>query len=96
MDSDETFQSSPSGRRVAIVTDSTTYLPQSLIDSLGVHQVSLYVGWDGDLQPERDYVDLARVDDATLTAVMGNVHRPPVAPKTDVFHWKNFAWPAMS
>jgi DegV family protein with EDD domain len=43
---------------VAIVTDSTTYLPQSLIDSLGVNQVSLYVGWGGDLRPEREYRDL--------------------------------------
>jgi len=58
MDSQETLQSSPAGRRVAIVTDSTTYLPQSLIDSLGIHQVSLYVGWGGDLRPEHEYRDL--------------------------------------
>jgi DegV family protein with EDD domain len=54
----DTIESSPSARRVAIVTDSTTYLPQSLIDSLGVNQVSLYVGWGGDLRPEREYRDL--------------------------------------
>jgi DegV family protein with EDD domain len=54
----DTIESSPSARRVAIVTDSTTYLPQSLIDSLGINQVSLYVGWGGDLRPERDYRDL--------------------------------------
>jgi DegV family protein with EDD domain len=52
------IESSPSARRVAIVTDSTTYLPQSLVDSLGINQVSLYVGWGGDLRPERDYRDL--------------------------------------
>jgi DegV family protein with EDD domain len=37
---------------VAIATDSTHYLPRALADERGVHQVSLYVGWDG--QPERE------------------------------------------
>jgi DegV family protein with EDD domain len=43
---------------VAVVTDTTTYLPAALLDRLGVAQVSLYVGWDGDLRPEREYADL--------------------------------------
>jgi DegV family protein with EDD domain len=43
---------------VAIVTDSTTYVPEALLRELGVSQVSLYVGWDGDLRPERSYDDL--------------------------------------
>jgi DegV family protein with EDD domain len=33
---------------VAVVTDSTHYLPRALADGQGVHQVSLYVGWKGD------------------------------------------------
>jgi DegV family protein with EDD domain len=37
---------------VSVATDSTHYLPRSLADELGVHQVSLYVGWSG--QPERE------------------------------------------
>jgi DegV family protein with EDD domain len=37
---------------VAIVSDSTHYLPRALADARGVHQVSLYVGWAG--QPERE------------------------------------------
>ncbi len=37
---------------VAVVTDSTQYLPRELADARGVHQVSLYVGWQG--QPERE------------------------------------------
>jgi DegV family protein with EDD domain len=49
---------SPEGRRVAIVTDSTPYLPQPLIERWEIHQVSLYVGWGGDLRPEHEYVDL--------------------------------------
>jgi DegV family protein with EDD domain len=41
-----------------VVTDSTPYLPGTLIERWGIHQVSLYVGWDGDLRPEDEYVDL--------------------------------------
>ena len=37
---------------VAVVTDSTHYLPRSLADEQGIHQVSLYVGWTG--QPVRE------------------------------------------
>ena len=37
---------------VAVATDSTHYLPRSLADDLEIHQVSLYVGWQG--EPERD------------------------------------------
>jgi DegV family protein with EDD domain len=37
---------------VAVVTDSTQYLPRALADEQGIHQVSLYVGWQG--QPERE------------------------------------------
>jgi len=43
---------------VAVVTDSTPYLPQELIERWQIEQVSLYVGWDGDLRPEREYSDL--------------------------------------
>src|SRR4029077_12236550 len=37
---------------VAVVTDSTQYLPRELADAQGIHQVSLYVGWRG--HPERE------------------------------------------
>jgi DegV family protein with EDD domain len=37
---------------VAIVTDTTHYLPPTLVDSEGIHQVSLYVGWGDDKQRE--------------------------------------------
>ena len=43
---------------VAVVTDSTTYLPGELFERWGIEQVSLYVGWEGELVPEREYVDL--------------------------------------
>jgi DegV family protein with EDD domain len=40
---------------VAVVTDSTTYLPPSLIERWGVRQVSLYVGWGDERLPEPEY-----------------------------------------
>jgi DegV family protein with EDD domain len=42
----------------AVVTDSTPYLPSHLIERWRIRQVSLYVGWDGDLRREDDYADL--------------------------------------
>jgi DegV family protein with EDD domain len=39
---------------VAVVADTTSYLPRELADSEGIHQVSLYVGWQGHPQREID------------------------------------------
>jgi len=39
---------------VAVVTDSTHYMPRALADHYGVHQVSLYVGWGGDQRRESE------------------------------------------
>jgi DegV family protein with EDD domain len=41
--------------RVAIVTDSTPYLPPELIERHDIRQVSLYVGWGTDHQREDSY-----------------------------------------
>ena len=43
---------------VAVVTDSTHSLPRPMLERWGIEQVSLYVGWGGDLRPEREYEDL--------------------------------------
>jgi DegV family protein with EDD domain len=43
---------------IAVVTDSTSYLPRGLVDRWGIREVSLYVGWGGDLRPEHRYDDL--------------------------------------
>src|SRR5659263_110306 len=40
---------------VAVVTDSTTYLPPELIARWEIGQVSLYVGWGRERLPEQDY-----------------------------------------
>ncbi len=39
---------------VAIVTDSTHYLPRALADGEGIHQVSLYVGWGDERERETE------------------------------------------
>ena len=46
----------PSGTApVAVLTDSTTYLPAELIERWGIERVSLYVGWGGEHRPEQEY-----------------------------------------
>ncbi len=74
MHAHETAEPSPAHRRVAVVTDSTPYLPRSLIDSLAIQQVSLYVGWGGDLRPEHEYRD--------LDAFYARLHASPQLPTT--------------
>jgi DegV family protein with EDD domain len=37
---------------VAVVADTTHYLPRGLADMQEIHQVSLYVGWEGELERE--------------------------------------------
>jgi DegV family protein with EDD domain len=49
---------SENGRPVAIVTDSTTYLPAPVLERWQITAVSLYVGWEGLLRPESSYTDL--------------------------------------
>jgi DegV family protein with EDD domain len=74
VNAEETSMQPATSRRVTVVTDSTTYMPQSLIDRWGIQQVSLYVGWAGDLRPERDYRD--------LDAFYARLHASPQLPTT--------------
>jgi fatty acid kinase fatty acid binding subunit len=62
------------GPRVAIVTDSTTYVPRALIERFEIHEVSLYVGWDGELRAEHEYDD--------LDAFYARLHDSPRLPST--------------
>ncbi|HME02434.1 MAG TPA: DegV family protein [Solirubrobacteraceae bacterium] len=61
-------------RSVAVVTDSTCYLPPPLLERWGIRQVSLYVGWEGDLRPEHEYRD--------LDAFYARLHDSPQLPTT--------------
>ncbi len=68
-------QTNPGSERgVAVVTDSTPYLPAASIERWGIAQVSLYVGWEGDLRPEHEYVD--------LDAFYARLHDSPQLPTT--------------
>src|SRR3954453_9398522 len=43
--------------RLAVVTDTTQYLPAEVIARHGIHLVSLYVSWDGRIDREVDLAD---------------------------------------
>jgi DegV family protein with EDD domain len=55
--------------RVAVVSDTTHYLPQELVRKHGIHEVSLYVDWEGDRRRESELSDYdgfyARLRDAS-------------------------------
>ena len=70
----EPEQQAPAPARTAIVTDSTPYLPCELVNRWQIAQVSLYVGWDGDLRRESDYRD--------LDAFYARLHASPSLPTT--------------
>jgi DegV family protein with EDD domain len=59
---------------VAVATDSTQYLPRAFADSQEIHQVSLYVGWQG--QPERE------LDMDDFEAFYDRLRRDPELPTT--------------
>src|SRR3954452_1402533 len=46
--------------QVAVVTDTTHYLPREIVDAAGIRLVSLYVNWPGIQERE---VDMADFDD---------------------------------
>jgi fatty acid kinase fatty acid binding subunit len=53
---------------VAIVTDTTQYLPSEIIRRHGLHLVSLYVNWDGRTDRESDLGDYDGFYDHLRTA----------------------------
>lgn len=62
-------------KKVTIVTDSTAYLPQELLDSLGITVVTLSVNWDGktyrdgiDIKPDEFYTRLAKSETLPTTS----------------------------
>jgi DegV family protein with EDD domain len=53
---------------VAVVTDTTHYLPRELIEDAGVHSVSLYVNWATGTEREIDMPEFDGFYDRLLTA----------------------------
>ena len=42
---------------VAVVSDSTHYIPREVVERHGIHTVSLYVTWDGRTEREAEMED---------------------------------------
>ncbi len=62
-------------KKVAILSDSTAYLPQSIVDDLGIHIVPLTLHWDGksyrdgiDMTAEECYARMTEVDTIPTTS----------------------------
>lgn len=62
-------------KKVAIITDSTAYLPQAIVEDLGLYIVPLTLHWDGksyrdgeDIQAEEFYQRLAESDTIPTTS----------------------------
>src|SRR3954462_832772 len=62
---------------VAIVTDTTQYLPIEILDRHGIHLVSLYVNWDGRTDRESDLADYDGFYDHMRTAATLPTPSPP-------------------
>ena len=63
---------------VAVVTDTTHYLPRELVERHALHQVSLYVNWQGRTDRELDFADyddyyghLVQTEDLPTTSAHG-------------------------
>src|SRR5688572_27838106 len=54
---------------VAVVTDTTHYLPAALVERHDLHLVSLYVNWDGHTDRESDLPDYDGFYDHLRSAV---------------------------
>ena len=76
---------------VALVTDSTTYVPSELLDSLEVTTIDLYVGWDGDMRPESTWTDL----DAFYRR-LGESEKPPTTSQPSVGDFRDVYEPLLA
>ena len=64
---------------VAVVTDTTHYLPLEVVQRHGLHQVSLYVNWDGRTDRESDLGDYdAFYDHMRTAATLPSTSQPSV------------------
>ncbi len=71
---------------VAVVTDTTHYLPPEVVRRHGIHEVSLYVNWAGKTDRESDLTDLDAFYDAMRTATdLPSTSQPSVGDFLAVF-----------
>jgi DegV family protein with EDD domain len=71
---------------VAIVTDTTQYLPAAVIERHGLHLVSLYVNWNGRTDRESDLGDYgAFYDHLRTAATLPSTSQPSVGDFLEVY-----------
>jgi DegV family protein with EDD domain len=64
---------------VAVVTDTTQYIPREIMDRHAIHLVSLYVNWDGRTDREGDFADYdAFYDHMRTAATLPSTSQPSV------------------
>jgi DegV family protein with EDD domain len=72
--------------RVRVVSDTTHYLPRDFVERLGIHQVSLYVNWQGRTDREIDLPDFDAYYDHLRTADdMPTTSQPSVGDFLEVY-----------
>ena len=72
--------------RVAVVTDTTHYLPRDLVTQLDLLQVSLYVTFEGKTEREADITDLADFyDRLSASSEMPSTSQPSVGDFLEVY-----------
>jgi len=72
--------------RVAVVTDTTQYLPSDVIERHGISLVSLYVNWDGRTDRESDLADYdAFYDHLRTAAELPSTSQPSVGDFLEVY-----------
>jgi DegV family protein with EDD domain len=75
-----------SGARTAVVTDSTAYLPQEILDANAIHLVSLYVAIDGQQQRELEIDDYGAFYDRLRNSDAGaTTSQPSIGDFTAVY-----------
>jgi hypothetical protein len=67
---------------VAVVTDSTPYLPRAMVRERGIHQVSLYVNQGGVITREADMPDFEAFYDGMRTSAELPTTSQPSRPGT--------------
>jgi DegV family protein with EDD domain len=71
---------------VEVVTDTTHYLPKEVVERHRLHEVSLYVNWDGRTDRERDLPDFdAFYDHLRSAAALPSTSQPSVGDFLEVY-----------
>jgi DegV family protein with EDD domain len=71
---------------VAVVTDTTHYMPREIVERHGLHEVALYVNWNGRTDRETDLGDFdAYYDHLRSASDMPTTSQPSVGDFLSVY-----------